>query len=734
MTLNLRQQQAFNEVMEGSNRVILIQGSAGTGKALINTELVLTPEGFKQIQDLTLFDKVYGVDGQTYSILGIFPQGKKECYRVKFKDDTSCDCCKDHLWEVYRINNPKGRPKVKTVAKILSEPYKGKKYDKRYDSYQNNYRYGIPFTKPIRFFKKDLKIHPYVLGVLLGDGCLVGNNIKLSVTERIDLEFFKRNLPKGVTLSKFIANKGPKCYDIGIIGEQKGKNPLIDSLRFYGLQGKKSIEKHIPTDYLMSSVEDRLLLYRGLTETDGYFNPTTGKIIEYSTSSEQLAKDFLFLARSLGKYVSCKDRLPKCNGEIKHKSWRIRELTAKSKAVVDIEPISLEECTCIFTDAPRGLFITRDFNVTHNTHLTTEIIKKYPGTVLVTATTNKAKNNLQEATGVEALTTHSALGYIMSKNEYDLKLSKVRESKEADLLVIDEVSMLEERVYQSALQGSYKKILLVGDELQLPSVNTQANIKPDITITLTEQMRQAEDDHKLKEFFYKVRTAIKAGKRGNLMDEAPENIMIYKYFGEFVQAYRKCKNNKRILAYTNQVVDRYNAAISKTKGFMYNLGDILVLDKPLGSAKNGDYVTVTEAEVGDLGWKLTVVTELGHSYKILVPKSKEVENKLLTKAANDGQAEYWRVKESIFRPKHIFASTIHKAQGMTIDEVFIDVTDLNAQTKVKPTRFNAYKKPMDFDTFYRLLYVAMSRMKVKAHLFIGQERTYKYFNRKVKDE
>ncbi len=89
-----------------------------------------------------------------------------------------------------------------------------------------------------------------------------------------------------------------------------------------------------------------------------------------------------------------------------------------------------------------------------------QIVKDYKGSILATATTHKAKNNLQTSIGIKAYTTHSALGFNMVRNGIEQYLSDVREPLQADLLIIDEMSMLPNKVYQKALNGSYKRILL----------------------------------------------------------------------------------------------------------------------------------------------------------------------------------------------------------------------------------------------------------------------------------
>ena len=52
---------------------------------------------------LTLNDEVFGEDGKLHKIIGIFPQGKKQIYKVTFTYGSSTQCCKEHLWTVYDI-------------------------------------------------------------------------------------------------------------------------------------------------------------------------------------------------------------------------------------------------------------------------------------------------------------------------------------------------------------------------------------------------------------------------------------------------------------------------------------------------------------------------------------------------------------------------------------------------------------------------------------------------------
>jgi Homing endonuclease len=78
----------------------------------------------------------------------------------------------------------------------------------------------------------------------------------------------------------------------------KGKNFFINFLRENNLFNNK----HIPLYYKTSSRENRLKLLAGLIDTDGHYsNQSSYEIIQKNTT---LANDIVFIARSLGYYVS----------------------------------------------------------------------------------------------------------------------------------------------------------------------------------------------------------------------------------------------------------------------------------------------------------------------------------------------------------------------------------------------------------------------------------------------
>ena len=61
---------------------------------------VLTPTGFRPIGSLRVGDLVIGSDGTPTPVIGVFPQGRKDVFRLSAQDGASTLCCGDHLWQV----------------------------------------------------------------------------------------------------------------------------------------------------------------------------------------------------------------------------------------------------------------------------------------------------------------------------------------------------------------------------------------------------------------------------------------------------------------------------------------------------------------------------------------------------------------------------------------------------------------------------------------------------------
>ena len=83
-------------------------GTRRFGKALLDSELIYTPYGPKKIGFADIGDIIYGDDGKLTTIVGVYPQGFVDTYKVTFEDGRSVVCCGQHQWKVKYHGDYKG--------------------------------------------------------------------------------------------------------------------------------------------------------------------------------------------------------------------------------------------------------------------------------------------------------------------------------------------------------------------------------------------------------------------------------------------------------------------------------------------------------------------------------------------------------------------------------------------------------------------------------------------------
>jgi phosphate starvation-inducible PhoH-like protein len=323
---------------------------------------VLTPEGFRPIGELKVGDFVIGSDGQPTEVQGVYPQGFKEIYRVHTQDGSSTLASGDHLWSVHtRDDRRRGKPARVLETKELIGNLRA----------AHHHRYELPLLSgAVAFPPQSVPLDPYVFGLLLGDGC-----ITCATT------------PGFTTTDPELAE---------VITQE---NPVTGAIRQLGLSGAKSNSKFVPDIYLQNSAEVRLAVLQGLMDTDGGPVSQQGRTcrIQYTTCSDQLRDNVVFLVQSLGGVVYQRTRPAEgrkpglANGrEVHHRSdahildirlpagvmpFRLARKVAKydetgggrpMRYIDRIEPTGTEEAVCIQVSATDSLYVTENFLLTHN--------------------------------------------------------------------------------------------------------------------------------------------------------------------------------------------------------------------------------------------------------------------------------------------------------------------------------------------------------------------------------
>jgi phosphate starvation-inducible protein PhoH and related proteins len=363
------------------------------GRAQPYDRQVLTLTGFRPIGSLQIGDLVIGSNGVPTPVLGVHPQGRKEVFRVRAQDGASTLCCGEHLWAVAtRHDLWRGKPLRVLETREMIGQLRAAHY----------HRFELPLiSRPVEFLPREVPLDPYALGLLLGDGYLPATTTPVFTTADAELVSALEHSLEGID----VRHRGGLHYLLrqtaAVHGSLRVANPVTAALRDLGLAGTRSNTKFVPEGYLHNSSDVRLAVLQGLLDTDGGPVTQLGRTcrVHYTTCSERLRDDVVFLVRSLGGVAYWRTRAAagrapgRAQGrDVHHRSdafildlrlppgidpfrlARKREVYSRSggggrpmRFVDSIEPAGEEETLCIQVAAADSLYVTDDFLVTHNT-------------------------------------------------------------------------------------------------------------------------------------------------------------------------------------------------------------------------------------------------------------------------------------------------------------------------------------------------------------------------------
>ena len=450
-------------------RWALIKGRAaifadtGHGKGQPIGSKVLTPYGWKEIQNLKIGDEIISSNGKSNNVIGVYPKEEIDTYRFYYSDGTECVFDIDHL-HIVKTHNDKNRNKE---WRVMSTKELLKCNNLRWGKNKEGRNYCIPVVEPINFnINEEIYISPYILGVLIGDGHLKGN-CSLASNDLEIIERVKNELPEGVILEKNIYKEYDYTIKTGNTGNIRHK--FREELIELGLYNKCSYEKFIPKKYLFASINERLELLRGLMDTDGYIRDTS----VFYTTSKKLANDVMFLVQSLGGIPRLSSKIGKYkkeNGEIKEckkcylvtfslTNYNPFYLTRKadkwknksrlnSRWIDRIEYEKKQKTVCIAVDSKDHSYVTENCIVTHNTIMQLEwanqVYKRTKGKILILAplaVTNQTKKEGEKfGINVNVCETQEDVTEGINITNYE-KLDKFI-SSEFEAIVLDESSIL----------------------------------------------------------------------------------------------------------------------------------------------------------------------------------------------------------------------------------------------------------------------------------------------------
>lgn len=391
---NLNYTNTFIQFMKDKNRLKepLHISCIGNTRCQPKDSKVLMANGeWKNIQDIDIGDRVLSPQKDGFNIfcdvVGKSKHISKDNYTFYEKNGKNKELFTssgNHIiptWFRGTLRADEDRRINKKGHKRISNWYIDEREAKEFISMEHRSNFLIS-SFPIDNFENKLNplIEPYTLGVYLGNGhfteSLGISNMENGVMDEV-LKFYE--------LKGKYGKKGTNCktFSFGI------NSKLAKELFYLGLRYKKSGDKFIPKEALLSNIEFRRKLLAGLIDTDGYLS----KECSYSicTKSEQMAKDILFLIYSLGGTASIHkikkgikklnfigeyyniifylgkdiEKIPLKNVRKIRKKGKYWKLTANRtsfcvKKAVDSLVYGIE------LDSPSKLYITDNMIVTHN--------------------------------------------------------------------------------------------------------------------------------------------------------------------------------------------------------------------------------------------------------------------------------------------------------------------------------------------------------------------------------
>ncbi len=155
---------------------MLVLGTTGSGKAQPLDAKLHTPSGWQCMGDAKIGMLLSMPDGSTAPVIGVFPQGMVDIYKITFADGRSTEACGEHLWEVYHKNS---EPQLFTTIQLLEQ----------LAAYPVDAEgcFTVRLPAPVQKPEAALPVDPYVLGCNSQDQALPALYKTASVSQRQQL-------------------------------------------------------------------------------------------------------------------------------------------------------------------------------------------------------------------------------------------------------------------------------------------------------------------------------------------------------------------------------------------------------------------------------------------------------------------------------------------------------------------------------------------------------------------
>ncbi|MGH9095734.1 MAG: DnaB-like helicase N-terminal domain-containing protein [Acidimicrobiales bacterium] len=378
-------------LLEKGDRLLLTAGE-GAGKALATDTPIRTARGWKTMGDVQVGDAVYHPDGKPTPVVAVTPtMTDRPCYRVTFSDGATVVADADHQWTTHTLacreaeaavrrwqpTRPRGtdqrHKRTAWPATVTTAEMAATLHARNGHALNHAILTAAPFDAP----EATLPVHPYALGVWLGDGTSAGARLTCADKGIIDELAACGEPVRHVNGYRWTWAEPTKR------GPRAGR--MATRLRALGVVGAK----HIPEAYQEASPAQRWALLQGLMDTDG----TVGVhgFCEFSVTNRRLAADARMLLLGLGIKATMRVGDANLHGRrigdryrlgfvpeqqvfrLARKAERHRPLStnrSRYRYVTDVEPVGSVPVRCIQVGREDGMYLVgREMIATHNSTL-----------------------------------------------------------------------------------------------------------------------------------------------------------------------------------------------------------------------------------------------------------------------------------------------------------------------------------------------------------------------------
>ena len=284
-----RLEQFSKDVAEGKSPRLMLFMPPRHGKQLADSTPVLTIDGWKTHGELKVGDYVFHHSGKPVRVMATSEKTPSD-YVVTFSNGERIRCHGNHEWAV---RHDRKKISVFTTLQLKDNLHRTEGRGK------TRYINQMPDIQPIHRSRVDLELHPYVLGLWLGDG----SSSKAAITHDVkDQPMIDKVVSCGHAISSVCVHNttgvittyfdGDRKANGGYKGGRCGK--MMGLLRGLNLINNK----HIPEKYFLGSIEQRMELLAGLIDSDGCCDKN-GRIV-VSTTNTAIRDGVLRLTTELG--------------------------------------------------------------------------------------------------------------------------------------------------------------------------------------------------------------------------------------------------------------------------------------------------------------------------------------------------------------------------------------------------------------------------------------------------